>query len=122
MKKAVFTSQGVVLTAEDGSYEIRTNDKVHYFNKNGECEGAVSFDGRGYVNGISVDGGRTFVSVIDRRELMPMAVECGFEITCAKCGSGDVWFDSGGGGFDAILECNNCGNNYWVNYDVEGAE
>ncbi|GIN10201.1 hypothetical protein J26TS2_00680 [Shouchella clausii] len=117
-KKAVFTSQGVVLTSEDGSYEIHSNDKVRYFNKNGECEGAVSVDGRGYVNGISVDGGRTFVSVIDRRELMSMTVESGFEITCVKCGSGDVWFDTGGSGFDAELECRNCGNNYWENYGI----
>lgn len=47
-----------------------------------------------------------------------MTVESGFEIICVKCGSGDVWFDTGGSGFDAELVCRNCGNDYWENYGV----
>ncbi|MBU8598483.1 hypothetical protein KM908_20435 [Alkalihalobacillus clausii] len=116
MKRVEFTSRGIVLADADGSYEVHSNDRIQFFNQKGECERVVLMES-GYINGLSNDGGKTFISVIDRRELTPMSIENGFEITCAKCGSGDVLFSTGDNGFDAILECNSCGNDYWDNYE-----
>ncbi|GIN08681.1 hypothetical protein J1TS1_28260 [Shouchella clausii] len=68
MKRVEFTSQGIVLTKNDGSYEVYQNDRIHFFNKKGKCERVVLMD-NGYVTGLSVDGGKSFMSAIDGRSI-----------------------------------------------------